>query len=319
MDTELPQRTRTYRNHHLDSRRWDLYTPQPADIVVSTAYKAGTTWTQAIVLTLLDPRGPEIANVSDRSPWPDRRFGQDEQRLRALLDARVPGCAMSLKTHLPLDGLPYHPELLYIVVGRDPRDVFMSLYNHYSNYNELLFSRLNDAGCVGPPLPPCPADARELWRQWITRGSFAWEREGWPFWGNLAHTRSYWAYRRLPNMLFLHYGEMYADPRRAIARIAQFIGVDADAALIEDVARRTGFDTMKRNAEQIQARMNETWRGGAKAFFHAGGGGRWREILSDDDLALYAQAKARELAPECARWLEVGGPVAGCWQGDTVK
>lgn len=74
MDTELPQRTRTYRNHHLDSRRWDLYTPQPGDIVVSTAYyKAGTTWTQAIVLTLLDSREPEIANMSDRSPWPDRR------------------------------------------------------------------------------------------------------------------------------------------------------------------------------------------------------------------------------------------------------
>ena len=67
MDTDIPRRTREYRNHHLDSRRWDLYQPRDGDVVVSTAYKAGTTWTQLIVLTLLEPDSPEIANVSGAS------------------------------------------------------------------------------------------------------------------------------------------------------------------------------------------------------------------------------------------------------------
>jgi hypothetical protein len=33
---------------------------------------------------------------------------------------------------LALDGLPYREDVQYIMVGRrDPRDVFMSLWNHY--------------------------------------------------------------------------------------------------------------------------------------------------------------------------------------------
>ena len=63
---------------------------------------------------------------------------------------------------------------------------------------------------------------------------------------------------------------------------------------------------MKRNADRLQGRMNETWRGGASAFFHAGGGGRWRGVLTDDDLRLYEKTKARVLEPECASWLEGG-------------
>lgn len=309
MATGLPQRIRVYRNHHLDSRRWDLYQPQAGDVVVSTAYKAGTTWTQLIVLTLLDPDTDAIADVSACSPWPDRRFGQSDEKLSRMLAARDAARPMCLKTHLPLDALPYHRDLRYVVVGRDPRDVFMSLYNHYSNYNDVMYSRLNDAGRVGEPMPRCPADPRVLWREWVTRGWFEWESEGWPFWSNLGHTRSYWDFRHLPNLLFVHYGDLWTDPHAQIARIARFIGTGDDAALIDRVVARTRFDVMQQNADKMMARMNETWSGGARAFFHKGGGGRWRGVLGEDDLALYEKSKARVLTPECAHWLEHGGPV----------
>src|SRR5581483_12509020 len=38
----LPNRTRIYRHHHLDSTRWDAVRQRPGDIVVSTSAKAGT-------------------------------------------------------------------------------------------------------------------------------------------------------------------------------------------------------------------------------------------------------------------------------------
>ena len=44
--SSAPERTREYRNHHLDSKRWDAFVARHDDIVVTTAYKAGTTWTQ---------------------------------------------------------------------------------------------------------------------------------------------------------------------------------------------------------------------------------------------------------------------------------
>lgn len=50
---KLPERNRIYQNHHFDSTRWDYFEPQSTDIIVATSYKAGTTWTQAIVAHLL--------------------------------------------------------------------------------------------------------------------------------------------------------------------------------------------------------------------------------------------------------------------------
>jgi aryl sulfotransferase len=37
--------------------------------------------------------------------------------------------------------------------------------------------------------------------------------------------------------------------------------------------------------------------------------GRWRDVLSAEELKLYDAAALRELTPECRRWLENGGTV----------
>lgn len=49
MEVRAPERTREYRNHHLDSTGWDGFVAHDDDIFVTTAYKAGTTWTQRIL------------------------------------------------------------------------------------------------------------------------------------------------------------------------------------------------------------------------------------------------------------------------------
>jgi len=52
----LPERTRSYQNHHLDGTRWEACRPREGDIVIATSCRAGTTWTQGIVANLLFPR-----------------------------------------------------------------------------------------------------------------------------------------------------------------------------------------------------------------------------------------------------------------------
>ena len=52
MSVDLPEVTRVYENHHLDSRRWDVYKPRDSDVIITTSYKAGTTWTQQILYEL---------------------------------------------------------------------------------------------------------------------------------------------------------------------------------------------------------------------------------------------------------------------------
>jgi len=46
--------------------------------------------------------------------------------------------------------------------------------------------------------------------------------------------------------------------------------------------------------------------GGAKSFLFKGTNGRWRDVLTPDELAAYASRLAEVLPPAAARWLEGG-------------
>jgi aryl sulfotransferase len=302
---ELPQRTHIYQNHHLDSLRWNFFSARDDDIVIATSYKAGTTWMQGIVANLIFSGRELQAPLDDLSPWIDMRIiplelvltGLDQQKHRRFI-----------KTHLPLDGLPYDRRIKYIYVGRDARDVFMSFWNHYRNYTDMALMILNmTIGRVGPELPRCPEDIHELWRGWTTRGWFEWETEGYPFWSNLHHVQSWWDYRHLPNILFVHYADLLADLEGEIRRVARFLGIEVPGAAWPTIVKNCTFAEMRAAGDKLIPRLQLGFQGGAKTFFNKGTNGRWREILSAEEVALYDAAASRELTPECRRWLENGG------------
>ena len=303
----LPQRTHVYQNHHLDSTRWDAIALRPDDIVITTAYKAGTTWMQTIVghLIFWGREFPEV--LLKASPWLDMRILPLDE-IRAELDAQQH--RRFIKTHLPLDGLPYREDLRYIMIGRDPRDVFMSLWNHYRNYSPLVIKLVNEVpGRVGDPFPPCPDDIHELWNSWISRGWFPWESDGWPMFSMLHHARTYWDFRHLPNLLFAHYADLKADLEGEIRRIARFLGIEHDDRAFREIAEAVRFDTVKKNPERITGDMSLFFEGGAQSFIFKGTNGRWKDVLSEAELAQYRAAMEKNLEPACVRWLEQGGPV----------
>ena len=82
------QRTRIYRNHHLDSTRWDAIDSRDGDVVITTSYKSGTTWTQGIVGNLLLRDLPDAPPLWAASPWVDARFMLPLEQLVALLEAQ---------------------------------------------------------------------------------------------------------------------------------------------------------------------------------------------------------------------------------------
>ena len=49
----FPEIIHVYQNHHLDSTRWNVYKPRDNDIIISSSYKSGTTWTQSIIRELI--------------------------------------------------------------------------------------------------------------------------------------------------------------------------------------------------------------------------------------------------------------------------
>jgi aryl sulfotransferase len=300
---QLPKLVHTYQNHILDSTRWERYAPREGDVIVATSYKSGTTWMQNIVLHLFF-LGQPVPPVFEASLWIGGRWNPIEDIIQTLEAQQHRRC---IKTHLALDGLPFYPQVRYIVVGRYAPDVCISLHNHFSHHTEYYLTRLNSIpGRVGDPLPRCEQDIHAFWRDWITRGWFEWECEGYPYYGNLHHTRTWWAYRDLDNILFVHFNDLIADLHGEIARVAAFLDVEVTDEAVAAIAQAVSFDTMKQSALQAGAFSGKVIKGGAQTFFFRGTNGRWKGILSDDELAMYDETAAKVLTPDCAHWLERG-------------
>ena len=95
-------------------------------------------------------------------------------------------------------------------------------------------------------------------------------------------------------------------PADEIRLIARHVGVHAAPDRIAEVANATRFVNVKQKAADLLPRAEVAFRGGARSFVFLGTNRRWVNVLTDDDLDVYATAAARELTPECAIWLENG-------------
>ncbi len=112
------------------NERWVGFEHRAGDVVISTRSKCGTTWMQMICALLVHQTPDLPAPLAELSPWLDWRVEPIEV-VRKRLD--VQEHRRIIKTHTPLDGLPLHEDVTYIVVGRHPLDVAVSLWHHARN------------------------------------------------------------------------------------------------------------------------------------------------------------------------------------------
>jgi aryl sulfotransferase len=300
----LPERTRIYQHPALDSTRWDGFAPRAGDIVVSTSYKTGTTWMQTILSLLIfdgDPPAPPLS----LSPWLDMRLRPLDDVLSQL---EAQNHRRFVKSHLPLDALPFYPEVRYIVVVRDGRDVLMSMWNHHTAYTAESLARFNDAPERFGVLPPAPPDVGTFFDEWVSRSWFPWERDGYPYWSHHHHLATFWPHRFRENVLLVHFNDLLADLDGEMRRVARFIDVPLPHRFPELVEAAT-FASMKRNAEALMPGAERMFDGGARRFIYKGENGRWRGVLSARQLDAYETLLSQTLSPDCATWLKQGGPL----------
>lgn len=293
-----PRKTKEFQNHHMDSTIWNDFAFRPDDVIISTYAKSGTTWTQQIVGQIIYGGDPSI-NVAELSPWVDLRVPTREIKM-AGLEAQTK--RRFLKTHLPLDAFVFRPELKHIYIGRDGRDVLWSLHNHHLNANDLWYSLINDTpGRVGPPVPKADPDIRRYFLSWL-------RNDGAPFWSMWDNVRTWWTARNHPNVLMLHYADMKEDLAGTVRKISQFLDSQLDDSAFERVVEYSSFDWMKRNADKAAPLSGAIFEGGGATFINKGVNGRWRDVLSTEEIALYEATAKSELGDDCARWLAEGGP-----------
>jgi len=196
----------------------------------------------------------------------------------------------------------------------------MSLYNHYATGNDDWYKTLNDRpGRVGPPLPrfdPQTTPA-QLFDRWLGEGweAHPWESDGWPWWSLLYNFASWWEFRHLDNILFVHFANLKADLPGEMARIAAFLGVPVeqlDKADFDERVRHCTFEYMRAHGEKVAPAGGALWKApdgastGAAAFFHRGTNGRWKEALTPEQVRRYEETVRDKLTPEGAHWLATG-------------
>lgn len=272
-----------------DSRRWRDVSLRSDDIIIATPPKCGTTWMQGIVASLLWPAG----DAPDARPWVDLRL-EPLADLLASLDAIEH--RRFIKSHSPLAALPVGSDVRYLLVYRDPADALVSWGNHREKMRPIVMNAANDAAAADglAPLPErFDGDYDELFEEWSE------------YWSPPRHLALSWDFRDEPNVAFFHYADLYEDLERQMRRIAGFLDIPIDDAAFPAQVLRCRIDEMR---EARRGRGSDAFiDGGVDSFFHRGGNGRGRELLTDEQIERVEQHTEDLLSADAAEWVMSGG------------
>ena len=152
---------------------------------------------------------------------------------------------------------------------------------------------------MGPPIEKPPEDIVQYYNEWL-------DGDGFPFWSFWDNIRTWWEIRDLPNVLFLHYNNLKEDMPGGIRRMADFLDIEINEESWPKILKHCSFDYMKENATKSTPLGGLFWDEGAKVFIHQGQNGRWRDLLSAEDIARYERIAVQKLGEECAYWLATG-------------
>lgn len=196
------------------------FRPRASDVIISTFPKCGTTWLQQIVHGLRTRGSMDFEEITAVVPWIElaHDLGLD-------VEAEQVANPRAYKSHLAWDDVPKGGR--YICAFRECGDVVVSLYRFFEGW-------------------------------WFERGSidleiFAREyflaREGlrryWP------HLVSWWSQRDRDDVLLLCYENMIENPRGTIERVARFVGIELDDALLEIVLSQSSIEFMQAHRGQF--------------------------------------------------------------------
>ena len=290
----MPTKRREVRTRIMDSTRWNDVKLRARDIVVASWGKSGTTLTVQMVGQLIS-NGAEGVGV--KAPWVEALpFAPREKMLAAVESLPDPRL---LKTHLPFDALVFSERVKYLYVARDPRDVVWSAYNHHVSLTPGSIESFNASGGSGPLVKPYAGSVREYYLHWLEHDELPGFTLNEPFW---AHVRGWWEQRHRPNVLLIHHARIVADLPAQMRRLAAFLRIDIDERTFPRMLEHCQIDYMRARAATLPA-YTRIFDRGADSFFHRGTNGRWRDVLTQEQIARCDARAARELPAECVRWL----------------
>jgi len=299
-----------YRTFVYDSSRWDGFRFRAGDIVISTPPKCGTTWTQRICSLLILQTTELELPLSILSPWVDMLT---RPLAEVIADLEGQQHRRFIKTHTPLDGLPWDPRVTYICVARDPRDVALSWDGHIANADVPALFAAREAAVgnediqemLEKGLPEMPATPAERFWLWVDDDEPV---EGAPssLRGVLNHLESFWKRRHEPNIVLLHYHDLKGDLDGQMRALAATLGIAIEEKMWPQLVEAATFETMRAGADRIVPGSTESIWQSNRQFFRSGESGQWRELLDEEGMRRYEARVANLVSPELAQWVHHG-------------
>jgi aryl sulfotransferase len=298
---------RRYEGTVFDSSRWDGFELRPGDIIIATPPKCGTTWIQ-MICALLVLQEPELPLPLDTlSPWIDM---MTRARKEVFADLAAQRHRRFIKTHTPLDGIPNDPTVTYVCVGRDPRDVALSMGHHRDNMDIGAVLQVRERAAtidgieLGPltPRPPRPDGERDRFWQWVDDETPSTQSGGTSLRFTVEHLQTFRSAGDDLDIVFLHYDDLKADLEGQMRKLATHLDIKVEEDRWPRLVQAATFASMRSRADTTAGAGRDHWIDPA-AFFRRGTSGQWRELLDDADLARYA-ARVRALASDdLVEWL----------------
>ena len=187
------------------------------DVIVSTYMKSGTNLAIQTALEIAwKGQAPENHHIHDIVPWPD--FA-DQRSMVSLSKAPLsPDTGFRIiKTHA--NHLPYRPDVLYVVVIRDPKEVVVSAFHFVFGFLGVRSKMSIDAW-----MEYCFDSFLYLWA---------------------CHIAQHWPWRHRPNVLLKTYQQLVADKESATREMAEFMQVSLTEEEMQLVLDKSSFDYMK--------------------------------------------------------------------------
>ena len=258
------------------------YDPGKQDVFVATFAKSGTNWMMQIVHQLVWRGMGEFEHIHSVVPWPDTQVMPPfMQRYAIPLQDAVdwetsPERKRVIKTHFDWELLPYSENARYIMVIRDPKDVFVSSYFFVKDV-------------LGPAMPSV-----DTWYKLFVS-------EGFPMGGSwAANTAGYWAQRGRGNVMILSFKSMKRDLRGTVRKVAQFLGAEASESVIDLVCEKSSFQYMKGIDHKFRMGKLIPWRAEG-AMMRKGAQGGSSELLSRErqwEMDAYFRAELKRLGSD---------------------
>lgn len=211
---------RANRPEQTDDHR-DAVDLRPSDVVIAPYAKCGTTWMQQTVHTLRTGGDMEFDDISRMIP-----FIEANSLLKLDLDEEQRANPRAFKSHAAWGNVPEGG--CYIVVVRDPGDAAVSQFRFLDG---MMFER--DAVTVDD----------------FVQQIFLADRN------YFSHLRSWFPRAAESDTLMLTYDRMLLDPKSAIRRVADFIGVALDDELLATTLRSTSREFMLEHGDRFNDQM----------------------------------------------------------------